>query len=304
MSDAAWCRSSGDRRPGRSRSSARCEPGGRAAGRQTQPAPAHTPVCSGRAMISCAGERIVRRVTLHRQGSKPRGRRLRPCRTTTGCAAVAADPSAAAVPYIEGNVAGPGSAPRLASEQDDAAGRPGPAGLCNGRAIPASPPSRGRGVAADVPPHRRLAPTALDSSTMTSPLHPVSPAFLMRQVVPRSRSHPHFSDGLLVKIPRLIRLARNPETQRRPQFVSVRAGQPQRAEPRCRKGRSQARLIVQDFAPCQLRDLILIEAPARPKRCGRVSDWRRETFCPVGSSRSPRLGLGDPRLHHLPDRRR
>jgi hypothetical protein len=63
--------------------------------------------------------------------------------------------------------------------------------------------------------------------------------------------------------PRLIRLARNPETLRRRQFVLVRASQPPRAEPRCRKGRSKARLIVHDFAPCQLRDLILIEWPRR-----------------------------------------
>jgi len=30
-----------------------------------------------------------------------------------------------------------------------------------------------------------------------SPLHPVSPVFLIRQVVPRSERDPHFSDGLL-----------------------------------------------------------------------------------------------------------
>ena len=60
----------------------------------------------------------------------------------------------------------------------------------------------------------------------------------------------------------MIRLARNPEeTRRRRQFIPVRAGQPPRAEPRCRQGRSQARLIVHDFAPCRLRDLVLVEWP-------------------------------------------
>ena len=32
-----------------------------------------------------------------------------------------------------------------------------------------------------------------------SPLHPVSPVFLIRQVVPRSERDPHFSDGLMLQ---------------------------------------------------------------------------------------------------------
>jgi hypothetical protein len=45
-----------------------------------------------------------------------------------------------------------------------------------------------------------LAPTVLDSSTMTRHLHPVSPVFLIRQVVPRCERDPHLSDSLICQI--------------------------------------------------------------------------------------------------------
>ena len=53
--------------------------------------------------------------------------------------------------------------------------------------------------------------------------------------------------------------------QRPRQLIPVRAGQPPRVEPRYRKGRFQSCPHVQDFAPCQLRDLVLIEWPGAPK---------------------------------------
>ena len=64
--------------------------------------------------------------------------------------------------------------------------------------------------------------------------------------------------------PRLNRLARNSETPRRRQFIPVRAGQPPRAEPWYRTDRSQACPFVHNFAPCQLRDQVLIEWHRRP----------------------------------------
>ena len=54
-------------------------------------------------------------------------------------------------------------------------------------------------VAADVHLIHLLGTNCAGQLHYDSPLHPVSPVFLIRRVVPRSERDPHFSDGLGLK---------------------------------------------------------------------------------------------------------
>src|SRR5260370_33631158 len=122
-------------------------------------------------------------------------RGAQPCRTTTA-AAVAADPSAAAVHHIAGSVAGPGSAPRLAPEQDGAAGRPGSPWPLRAT-IPASPPSSRAWCCRRRSPH---APAWHQLRPIAPPTPATPPGLsLLRDAAgstPERKVPPHLSDGL------------------------------------------------------------------------------------------------------------